>query len=96
MKAKHYHYDAAQELEHIGAMIVRLEQLAHAQSGSIGWQTTALMLPDYWRERIRAITGVPPELLPHVHALMVRLDAIDALTQAALPRVRAHDNTQGR
>ncbi|RQS61594.1 hypothetical protein DID96_32845 [Burkholderia sp. Bp8963] len=79
MKTTPYRNYAAQELAHIEAMILQLEQLV--QSGNLDWRGTIVTLPDYWRARIKAVANVPRDLEPQVDMLLARVDAIDAVRQ---------------
>ncbi|PAJ88606.1 hypothetical protein DF011_14525 [Burkholderia ubonensis] len=72
----YYHHPAAQELAHIDAMVVRLEQLV--QGENLDWKGTIVTQPDYWRARINGIGHLPPGLQQQVDMLLARLDAIEA------------------
>lgn len=78
MKTMYYRIYVAQELELIEAMLSQLEHVVHGEH--TGRKKTAVML-SYWRVRIGAIAGVPQDLQPRVHALLARLDAIDAASR---------------
>ncbi|OLL27990.1 hypothetical protein BTH42_29825 [Burkholderia sp. SRS-W-2-2016] len=69
--------DAAKDLAHIGAVVLRLEQLAHSQRAD--WQTTVVTLPEYWRARVVANAAISPALEPQVRSLLARLEAIERL-----------------
>ncbi|PAK15265.1 hypothetical protein DF156_13330 [Burkholderia ubonensis] len=71
----YYHHPAAQELAHIDAMVVRLEQLV--QGENLDWKGTIVTQPDYWRARINGIAHLPPGLQQQVDMLLARLDAIE-------------------
>ncbi|TCG05061.1 hypothetical protein BZM27_36620 [Paraburkholderia steynii] len=72
-----YADQAAQDLVHIRAMILRLEHLPHEKDTGAASSVTS---PDYWRARIEALStvGLPPALEVQARALLARLDAISA------------------
>lgn len=78
MKTMYYRIYVAQELELIDGMLSQLEHAVQVQH--TGRKKAAVML-SYWRVRIGAIAGVPRDLQPRVHALLARLDAIDAASR---------------
>ncbi|CAE6825662.1 hypothetical protein [Paraburkholderia domus] len=71
-------YDhAAQELQHIRAMIALLD---HVLQDNRNRQMTRVTSPDYWRTRIEALLAerLSPALEQQVRALLERLDALGA------------------
>ncbi|MCC8395458.1 hypothetical protein LJ656_22995 [Paraburkholderia sp. MMS20-SJTR3] len=69
--------DAANDLAHIGTVVLHLEKLA--QSRKTDWQSTIVTLPEYWRARVVANAAISPALEPQVRSLLARLEAIERL-----------------
>ncbi|NLP60281.1 hypothetical protein [Paraburkholderia sacchari] len=77
------HDEAMLELVHIRTMVLRLEHIIEHEN--IGHHTTAVMSPDYWRARVKAIACGAPLLQPQAGTLLARLDAIDAALSNRCP-----------